>query len=207
MGERQTLLKSLAEDIYSGSLIKSPKLSIFEIEYSGLGNEVERVYSALGGASEQIPLNYGSWDISLKDFCIELDEERHFNRYRLETLASSIYKDFSFFSVSNYKEYCLTKEEQCLRAASWGNNWKTNSSDKNFVISGDYGDLSENGSSRWRQRAFYDFIKDLNSVIRKVPILRISIYDTYNGNTVNEMLIKKDVRNLRAFLKDLRKNI
>lgn len=101
MGERQTLLKSLAEDIYSGSLIKSPKLSIFEIEYSGLGNEVERVYSALGGASEQIPLNYGSWDISLKDFCIELDEERHFNRYRLETLASSIYKDFSFFSVSN----------------------------------------------------------------------------------------------------------
>lgn len=53
-------------------------------------------------------------------------------------------------------------------------------------------------------KGFYDFIKDLNSVIRKVPILRISIYDTYNGNTVNEMLIKKDVRNLRAFLKDLK---
>ena len=136
MGERQTLLKSITEDIYSGSLIKSPKLSIFEIEYSGLINEVERVYSALGGTSEEIPINYGPWDISLKDFCIELDEE--------------------------------------------------------------------NGSSRWRQRAFYDFIKDLNSVIRKVPILRISIYDTYNGNTVNEMLIKKDVRNLRAFLKDLK---
>lgn len=207
MGERQTLLKSITEDIYSGSLIKSPKLSIFEIEYSGLINEVERVYSALGGTSEQIPINYGSWDISLKDFCIEFDEERHFNRYRLETLASSIYNDFPFFSVSNYKEYCLTKEEQCLRAASWGNNWKTNSSDKHFVASGDYGDLSENGSSRWRQRAFYDFIKDLNSVIRKVPVLRISIYDTYNGSTVNEMLIKKDVRNLKAFLKDLRKNI
>lgn len=158
MGERQTLLKSITEDIYSGSLIKSPKLSIFEIEYSGLINEVERVYSALGGTSEQIPINYGPWDISLKDFCIELDEERHFNRYRLETLASSIYNDFPFFSVSNYKTYCLTKEEQCLRAASWGNNWKTNSSDKNFVISGDYGDLSENGSSRWRQRAFYDFL-------------------------------------------------
>lgn len=61
--------------------------------------------------------------------------------------------------------------------------------------------------SSWRQRAFYDFIKDLNSVIRKVPVLRISIYDTYNGSTVNEMLIKKDVRNLKAFLKDLRKNI
>lgn len=97
MGERQTLLKSITEDIYSGSLIKSPKLSIFEIEYSGLINEVERVYSALGGTSEQIPINYGSWDISLKDFCIELDEERHFNRYRLETLASSIYNDFPFF--------------------------------------------------------------------------------------------------------------
>lgn len=51
MGERQTLLKSITEDIYSGSLIKSPKLSIFEIEYSGLINEVERVYSALGGTS------------------------------------------------------------------------------------------------------------------------------------------------------------
>lgn len=207
MGERQALLKSLAEDIYDNSLVKTPKLSIFEIEYSGLMNEVERIYSALGGTSEQVPLNYGTWDISLKDFCIELDEERHFNRYRFETLASSVYKDYSFFSVSNYREYCLKNEGRCLKSASWGNNWKTNSSDKLFIVSGDNGDLSKNGSSRWRQRAFYDFVKDLTSVVRKVPVLRVSIYDNYNGNTVNEMLIKKDIHNLRAFLKHLEKRI
>lgn len=98
-------------------------------------------------------------------------------------------------------------EEQCLKSASWGNNWRTNSSDKLFIVSGDNGDLSKNGSSRWRQRAFYDFIKDLISVVRKVPVLRVSIYDNYNGNTVNEMLIKKDIHNLRAFLKHLEKRI
>lgn len=207
MGERQTLLKSLAEDMYGRSLIKSPKLSFSEIEYVGLMNEVERVYSVMGGTSEQVPLNYGSWDISLKDFFIELDEERHFNRYRLATLASPIYANYPNFSVSNYREYCSVKEEQCLKSASWGNNWTTNSSDKLFIASGDNGNLSANGSSRWRQRAFYDFIKDLNFVIRKVPILRISIYDVYNGNTINEMLIKKDIYSLRYFLKDLRKHI
>lgn len=154
MGERQALLKSLAEDIYDNSSIKTPKISIFEIEYSGLISEVERIYYALGGTSEQVPLNYGAWDIPLKDFCIEFDEERHFNRYRFETLTSSIYKDCSIFSVSNYREYCLMNEEQCLKSASWGNNWRTNSSDKLFIVSGDNGDLSKNGSSRWRQRAF-----------------------------------------------------
>ncbi|KAA5416517.1 DUF7255 family protein [Bacteroides cellulosilyticus] len=207
MGERQALLKSLAEDIYDNSSIKTPKISIFEIEYSGLISEVERIYYALGGTSEQVPLNYGAWDIQLKDFYIELDEERHFNRYRFETLTSSIYEDYSNFSVSNYREYCLMNEEQCLKSASWGNNWRTNSSDKLFIVSGDNGDLSKNGSSRWRQRAFYDFIKDLISVVRKVPVLRVSIYDNYNGNTVNEMLIKKDIHNLRAFLKHLEKRI
>lgn len=207
MGERQALLKSLAEDIYDNSSIKTPKISIFEIEYSGLISEVERIYYALGGTSEQVPLNYGAWDILLKDFYIELDEERHFNRYRFETLTSSIYEDYSNFSVSNYREYCLMNEEQCLKSASWGNNWRTNSSDKLFIVSGDNGDLSKNGSSRWRQRAFYDFIKDLISVVRKVPVLRVSIYDNYNGNTVNEMLIKKDIHNLRAFLKHLEKRI
>lgn len=207
MGERQALLKSLAEDIYDNSSIKTPKISIFEIEYSGLISEVERIYYALGGTSEQVPLNYGAWDVLLKDFYIELDEERHFNRYRFETLTSSIYEDYSNFSVSNYREYCLMNEEQCLKSASWGNNWRTNSSDKLFIVSGDNGDLSKNGSSRWRQRAFYDFIKDLISVVRKVPVLRVSIYDNYNGNTVNEMLIKKDIHNLRAFLKHLEKRI
>lgn len=207
MGERQALLKSLAEDIYDNSSIKTPKISIFEIEYSGLISEVERIYYALGGTSEQVPLNYGAWDIQLKDFYIELNEERHFNRYRFETLTSSIYEDYSNFSVSNYREYCLMNEEQCLKSASWGNNWRTNSSDKLFIVSGDNGDLSKNGSSRWRQRAFYDFIKDLISVVRKVPVLRVSIYDNYNGNTVNEMLIKKDIHNLRAFLKHLEKRI
>ena len=87
MGERQTLLKSITEDIYSGSLIKSPKLSIFEIEYSGLINEVKRVYSALGGTSEQIPINYGSWDISLKDF---FDDEN--NLLSNDPLITRIYR-------------------------------------------------------------------------------------------------------------------
>ena len=35
-----------------------------------------------------------------------------------------------------------------------------------------------NGSSRWKQRAFYDFLKDVASLVEGKPLIRISIYET-----------------------------
>ena len=49
--------------------------------------------------------------------------------------------------------------------------------------------------SRWKQRAFYDFIKDITSIVKNVPIIRISIYEKYKGLTI-EKLIDGEYRGL-----------
>jgi hypothetical protein len=75
-----------------------------------------------------------------------------------------------------------------LKAACWGNNWKNNSTEKQFVKSEENGVLTGNGSSRWKQRAYYDFLKDISGRIMKIPMIRISIYDDYKNVTVDGLL-------------------
>lgn len=58
-----------------------------------------------------------------------------------------------------------------------------------FGVSSVDGNFEIDAPSRWKQRAFYDFIKDVTSIVLDVPILRISIYDQYKGYTI-ESLIK-----------------
>ncbi len=197
--KRETFLRTVINHIFGDTKCEFPKISQFELEYAGLEEEVYRVYKLLGGTMEQIPINY-KWDIKCPDFCLELDEERHFNRYRALTLDSPIYWDYKWFSVQNYKRYCSDKEILCLKSASFGSYWKNNSTEKAFLESSEEGNLSDNGSSRWRQRAFYDFLKDINSIIRNKPVIRISIYDEYNDIPVNKMLYTEDYKTTKEYL-------
>ena len=83
MMRKEQFLKSIIEEIMGYSSDSSfPKISQFEIEYAGLDDEILDIYKKLGGIQESFPINY-SWDIKYPDFIIELDEELHFNRYRL----------------------------------------------------------------------------------------------------------------------------
>lgn len=190
MGVRQENLKSIVFDKYQK--FNHPKITEAEIINSRYYNEIQNIYNNLGGKLDPLPLRYGPWDISTQNFILELDEERHFNRYRLLTLDSKIYDNLSLFSVSNYKSYCINKEDKCKKTASWGKNWKNNSTEKMFPISDINGNLENNGSSRWRQRAYYDFLKDFTSKIKSIPIYRISIYDIFNGKSVNDLLIQNN---------------
>ena len=118
MMRKEQFLKSIIEEIMGYSSDSSfPKISQFEIEYAGLDDEILDIYKKLGGIQESFPINY-SWDIKYPDFIIELDEELHFNRYRLITLNSSIYNSYRYFSIGKYKEYCRLYENKCL---SFGN--------------------------------------------------------------------------------------
>ncbi len=199
MKKREDFLKSIVKDMFGDINNYFPKMSIFELEYAGVYEEVYRIYKLLGGTMEEIPINY-RWDIKCQKFNLELDEEKHFNRYRAITLDSPIYSDYKYFSVSNYKLYCQEKEELCLKSANYGNYWKTKSTESTFLESNEEGNLLGNGSSRWRQRAFYDFLKDINSIIRNKPIIRISIYDKYNNMSINKMLYTEDVKTTKEYL-------
>jgi hypothetical protein len=90
---------------------------------------------------------------------VELDEQRHFNRYRSLTLESSIYSHLPQFPLQLYKDLCVKHEEQCLKAGGFGGNWSNPSCEKDFGKASEPKKLSGNGSPRWKQRAFYDFLK------------------------------------------------
>lgn len=201
--QKERFLKNIIEELVGyPSSYSYPKLSQFEIEYSGLDNEVMSIYKKLGGTQYEYPINY-RWDIKYPDFCIELDEQLHFNRYRLITLESEIYSNYKYFSIDNYKSYCKLYEDKCLASGKYGNKWKSKSSEKLFLNSSPDGIIEGNGSSRWRQRAFNDFLKDINSIIRNKPIIRIAIYDEYKNDTIESILTREDKYKTKEFIQHL----
>lgn len=150
------------------------------------------VYNQLGGQLSEAPLNISNWDLKVEGIVVELDEELHFNRYRKKTLHSPIYNELPCFPKEEYRNYCLTKEEACLAAGSYGKKWTSTSCENQFGASEEAGTLSGNGSARWKQRAFYDFVKDLSPLILNLRFARISIWDIINVNgnnhTINDIL-------------------
>ena len=152
-------------------------------------SEVESMYKELGGILGEPPLTFGSWDISTPEFILELDEENHFNRYRLQTLNSNVYQMINGFRLDEYMRFCTLYESGCRKHGGF---WKNNSSEKLFVKSDDNGCLDGAGSSRWRQRAFYDFLRDVTGVISGIPVIRLSIYQTFKGKKVQDIIESKD---------------
>jgi hypothetical protein len=159
-------------------------------------SEVESMYKQLGGILGEPPLTFGSWDISTPEFILELDEENHFNRYRLQTLNSNIYQMINGFRLDEYMRFCTQYESGCRKHGGF---WKNNSSEKLFVKSDDNGCLDGAGSSRWRQRAFYDFLRDVTGLIMEIPVIRLSIYQTFKGRKVYDIIESKD----KAMILDL----
>lgn len=202
MGKKEDFLASTVYNILGEDKVSYSKLTLSELKEAGLVNEIQRVYKKIGGVCESFPMNY-RWDIQCRNFVLELDEELHFNRYRLMTLNSSIYDNYQFFSIENYKDYCNKYENRCLKAGSWGQKWKSKSSDKQFLQSGLEGDLNGNGSSRWRQRAFYDYLKDVNSLVRNIKTIRVSIYDKFHNEPLKDILAMQDKIKLKMYLSEL----
>lgn len=69
------------------------------------------------------------------------------------------------------------------------------------AFSEDFFPDSGNGPSRWKQRAFYDYLKDLYSVIENIPVIRLSIYDQVHYSTLNQLIENGDSIKIKEFLK------
>lgn len=201
---RQDRLQTIIQQKYH-IIRKSPNLS------TTLGSqyreEIGQVYEHLSlEPLTSYPAN-GRYDIATPDFIVELDEERHFNRYRAQTLNSELYSELHRFPLNQYKRFCFQFEQQCLRAAGWGNNWHTEPSDRQFGKSNSQRDLSGDGSSRWKQRAFYDYLKDVTQLVTNKPLTRVSIYDKLEVNgaekTIDDILQASDYLNYGYAVIDL----
>ena len=186
MAEREDYLRYICIEKFGEDTHSAPSLMSFDDD---LNKEVKRVYTNLGGCMSEIPFRFKKYDIDLKDFIIELDEQEHFNRFRLMTLESPVYKHCQNFDVAKYREFCEKYECNCR---TYGKYWENDSTKKQFSPSEING---QQGASRWKQRAFYDFIKDVYSVITAIPIIRISIYERCGGTTIDDLIrdCKKDI--------------
>ena len=134
------------------------------------------------------PVQFKDFDIQLPHCIVELDEEQHFNRYRAMTLNSNVYTELKSFSVKEYKNHCLKFEGNCLKKANNRKYWDTPSTNKQFGLSSANGNLNGNGSSRWRQRAFYDYLRDVGQKVFNYNLIRISIYQEIEGISIATIL-------------------
>ena len=60
------------------------------------------VYRRLGGIRPEPRVAPGGWDVVAGGYAWELDEEQHFNRYRLITLRSRVYGRLRGFDPASY---------------------------------------------------------------------------------------------------------
>ena len=176
MGAKEkTLRRILTENNLIDGFETEPNIAE-QVLFGEIKDEVFEVFKALGGI-ERAYAYRGKCDIVTSNFILELDEQLHFNDYRLITLSSPIYKKLKNFPLEEYKQFCMIFKDNCLRSGSFGQKWTSDSCEKMFGEAGPKGELSGKGSPRWKQRAFYDFVKDVSQLVTGIPVVRISIYD------------------------------
>lgn len=195
MPEKQDYLKRICLGLYNSGNHDKPNDKV--LKDTNLYSTITDMYEILGGKQKKVPLNVGKYDIDLENFIIELDEENHFNRYRLKTLSSLIYRNWKNFNATDYQQYCKQYEDRCR---TYGKFWNTVFSDKQYGVSSPNGVLEGVGSSRWKQRAFYDFVKDVYSIAINIPFIRIPIYDIYHSKTILTLIQQKREKELMQYV-------
>jgi len=173
----------------SQKTLKFPKAD--DVGKSDLKSEIECVYGKLDGILPSSPLNLRHWDTEFDGIAVELDEELHFNRYRSITLKSAIYTRLRRFPLDTYMYFYSDHEDSCL-CRSYGKYWTNPSCEAQFGPASPLKNLSGNGPPRWKQRAFYDFVKDLSPLLINVKVARVAVWDTLvvaeSTKTVREVL-------------------
>jgi len=137
----------------------------------------EEVFEDLEGIGKP-PKSYPPIIFKIEDTYFTLDLFTEFNRYRLATLRSDLYDEFTAIDTQKYRLYCRNQETKCLQSAKHGALWANESSKFYFGESEENGDLSMNGSSAWKLRAFESFNLDLLLSSEKKKFIRFSLFDT-----------------------------
>lgn len=190
-GARAAALSELLEVAGFAASDSPPRPKISDLPES-ISVRIDEVYRALDGNPDALRrARPGAFDLCVataaEPLIIELDEEQHFNRYRAATL------DFPWAEVlpwsAAYRDYSRLHEADLARKFISGGRWTNDSAPRFFGAASAPGDFTGVGSPRWRQRAFYDVVKDLLPGIR---LARIAVFDVVDGRSVNTILRSKD---------------
>lgn len=91
--------------------------------------------------------------------------------------------------TQDYAGYCEAFEYKCLPGRLEGM-WANKSSEEMFGPSDPIRVLGELGSSRWKQRALSDAVRDAYACHRNLAVARISVTDTIHGKRIDRDLKK-----------------
>lgn len=146
------------------------------------------LYQVLGGKEPVRALRPGAWDLAFADgLVVELDEELHFNQYRLRTLQAPWSVRLPWHDA--YLDLCDRHERACLDAGKWGKRWTSPSCESMFGPPGEAGVLEGAGAPRWKQRALYDAIKDVTALTSNaLHLVRLSVWDTIGDVRLGDAL-------------------
>uniref|UniRef100_A0A5Q5CFC0 Uncharacterized protein n=1 Tax=Mycobacterium sp. (strain JLS) TaxID=164757 RepID=A0A5Q5CFC0_MYCSJ len=133
-------------------------------------------------------LRPGAWDLAFADgLVVELDEELHFNRYRLRTLEAPWSARLPWHDA--YIVFCERQEQACLDAGRWGKRWTSPPCESMFGPPGEAGVLEGAGTPRWKQRALYDAMKDIAALTSDaLHLVRLSLWDTVGDVRLGDAL-------------------
>lgn len=166
----------------------------------GQQDRIRSLYDLLGGSPDHFPrIRPGGWDLAFETadglLFVESDEEQHFNRYRAQTLDST--SDLGLPWAPAYQAYCAQHEQRLLPGWGTGRRWTNPSAARFFGEAGPPGDFTGVGAPRWRQRAFYDSVKD---VLTGRRLARISVHDVLENHATLEALLRRPDREALASL-------
>lgn len=148
--------------------------------FKGKGHELlAEIFDSLGGNDYRLPLlDRLKFDFKINRFLFIYDDAVHFNRYRANTLKSSLYDVFSYSWSDAYKRLCRTFERDCLKSGLHERVWfGPPIAAKIFGKSEESGDLSGNGSSGWKLNAYNDAQYDLLTRLHGYKLIRIPVYE------------------------------
>lgn len=173
---------------------------------------LREVYEELGGIGDPVHLTRLKFDFKLDRFLFLYDGESHFNRYRLNTFKTDIYRQFTFNWVDVYKRLCRNYERDCLKAGMQERIWKGPPlALRCFGHPGEAGDLSGNGASGWKLNAYNDVQYDLISRLSGYKIIRLPMYESimFSGSLkrLDQLLAKPQEATTKAIVNWLKRKM
>ncbi|WP_306231927.1 DUF7255 family protein [Agrococcus beijingensis] len=161
--------------------LKAPRMADLS---TSSADHIGVLFREFGGMGVAERLRPGPWDFELASgVVVELDEQSHFTRYRGRTLQDAFSDGLPW--ASTYRGLCRTQEAHALRHGGY---WRNPSTDAMFGPSDAPGTFMGLGSSRWKQRAVYDAVKDAAAHDGLIRLARVSIYDVLAGVQLGRVL-------------------
>lgn len=183
------------EKTYNSGAIKSANLKRW----------IGDVYSELGGLHDYQSISIPGFELEYGNFCVMLNEQLHFNRYRSITLRSDMYQQLPAFPLSKYRIYCRKMESECLKSGKSNPHWTNNEAEYHFGSPMEPGDLGLNGSPGWKLAAIKSMLRDAISHQLAIRIVHLSIWDdlmiSNKLTRLDELLFNPDKQSEGHFLK------